>query len=263
VNDHHRDGLEVLTGELAETGRAIADGYPHRRSALLPLLFLVQSVEGYVTEAGMRDVAALLGLTPAEVLAAGSFYTMLKKKPQGDYLISICRNISCTHLGARRVIAAAEERLGIEVGETTSDGRFTLEAAECLATCDGAPAIQINYEDFYDVTPGGMNELIDELSAGEEIVSVRGEPVKTIKEVSRETALAGARLPDTLLQELACPRWEKSRQHFLARGGPVCIDPIEGERSELWIEFIGKGKAQEAYEAIKAIWQRSGCAVNV
>jgi NADH-quinone oxidoreductase subunit E len=185
LNGENNGALEVLTGELAETARAIADRYPHKRSAILPLLFLVQSVEGYVSEAGMRDVAMLLDLTPAEVLAAGSFYTMLKKKLQGDYLISVCRNISCTHLGARRLIAAAEDRLGIGVGETTPDGRFTLEAAECLATCDGAPAIQINYEDFYGVTPEALTELIDELSAGKQTSSVRGEPVKTAGEIAR------------------------------------------------------------------------------
>jgi NADH:ubiquinone oxidoreductase subunit E len=158
-------------------------------------LFLVQSIEGYVSEDGMRDVAAILGLTPAEVFASASFYTMLKKKPQGDYLISVCRNISCTHLGAGRVIAALEERLGIEPGETTADGRFSFEAAECLATCDGAPSLQINYEDFYRVTPDEAVGLVDELASGGPVRSVRGEPVKTSKEIARETALAGTTHP--------------------------------------------------------------------
>jgi NADH-quinone oxidoreductase subunit E len=168
--------------------------YPNSRSATLPLLFLVQSVEGYVTEDGMREVADILGLTPAQVLASASFYTMLKKRPQGEYLVSICRNISCTHLGARRVIERAEETLGIKAGETSADGRFSLEAAECLGTCDGAPSMQINYEDFYKVTPDDVMELILQIGRGETVTSVRGEPVKTHKEIARETAMAGVRV---------------------------------------------------------------------
>jgi NADH-quinone oxidoreductase subunit E len=193
--------VSVLSDEDREVALAIVAKYPNPRSATLPLLFLVQSVEGYVTDDGMREVAEILNLTPAEVFGAASFYTMLKKKPQGEYLISVCRNISCTHLGAGRVIEALEERLGIEVGETTPDGRFSLEVAECLATCDGAPSLQINYEDFYRVVPQDAVTLVDELSAGRPVRSVRGEPVKTSKEIARETALAGTTHPGTPTEE--------------------------------------------------------------
>lgn len=189
-----RDHLRVL-GEHDEDIDRICAKYPDRRSATLPLLFLAQSVEGYVTEDGMRDVAAIIGSTPAEVLAVASFYTMFKKTPQGDYLISVCRNISCTHLGGRKVLKALEERLGVSAGEMTADGRFSLEAAECLATCDGAPSMQVNYEDFYKVAPEEAVALVDRLAKGETIRSVAGEPVKTSKEIARETALTGARMP--------------------------------------------------------------------
>lgn len=185
--------MRVLTGELRAQADAIVAKYPSSRSATLPLLFLVQSVEGHVTDDGMRDVAEILGLTPAQVLASASFYTMLKKRPQGDYLISVCRNISCTHLGARKVISALEDKLGIAAGETTPDGRFSLEAAECLATCDGAPSLQINYEDFYKVTADDAIGLVDKLARGDQVTSVRGETVKTSKEISLETATAGVR----------------------------------------------------------------------
>lgn len=188
--------MSVFTPEHRAVADQIVAKYPDSRSATLPLLFLVQSIEGYVTEEGMREVAKILGLTPAQVLASASFYTMLKKKPQGEYLVSVCRNISCTHLGARKVIARAEEALGIAAGETTLDGRFSLEAAECLGTCDGAPSMQINYEDFYKVTPDDVVDLITKLTAGEAIKSVRGETVKTHKEIARETALAGVRTND-------------------------------------------------------------------
>lgn len=187
----------VLTGELRREAEAIVAKYPNSRSATLPLLFLVQSAEGYVTDAGMRDVAELLGLTPAQVLASASFYTMLKKRPQGEYLISVCRNLSCTHMGGRRIAAALERRLGVTPGETTADGKFTLETAECLATCDGAPSLQINYEDFYKMTPEAAIDLVDRLERGEVILSVRGEPVKTSKAIARETATAGLRVPGT------------------------------------------------------------------
>jgi NADH-quinone oxidoreductase subunit E len=187
----------VLSDELRRRAEEIVAKYPNSRSATLPLLFLVQSVEGYVTEAGMREVADILGLTPAQVLASSSFYTMLKKEPQGDYLVSVCRNISCTHRGARAVLAALSDRLGIEPGDTTPDGKFTLEAAECLATCDGAPSAQINYEDFYSLTSTDAVALIDKLERGDPVHSVRGEPVKSSKEISYETATTGLRVPGT------------------------------------------------------------------
>lgn len=192
-----------ILDEHRELAASIIAKYPNPRSAVLPLLFLVQAVEGYVTEAGMREVAGLLGLTPAEVLATASFYTMLKKRPTGDYLISVCRNITCTHLGARAVIAALEERLGVGVGESTADGRFTLEAAECLATCEGAPSLQVNYEDFYNVTPERALELVDRLERGDEVKSVAGEIVKTHREVSLETAVTGLRARATHAARLA------------------------------------------------------------
>jgi NADH-quinone oxidoreductase subunit E len=194
--------VTVLSGDLRGQAEAIIAKYPNKRSATLPLLFLVQSVEGYVTDDGMREVAELLDLTPAQVLASASFYTMLKKRKQGEYLISVCRNISCTHLGSREVVSALGRRLGISPGETTSDGRFTLESAECLATCDGAPSAQVNYEDFYKLTPETAVELVDRLERGDEVRSVRREPIKTSKEIAREIALTGLRRPAAGVEEM-------------------------------------------------------------
>jgi NADH-quinone oxidoreductase subunit E len=195
--------LQVLNGDALETAREIIAKYPHPRSAALPLLFLVQSVEGYVTERGMKDVGRLLGLTSAEVLATGSFYTMLKKRPQGEYLISVCRNISCTHLGARKVMAALEDALEIEAGGTTGDGRISLEAAECLGTCDGAPSMQINYEDFLRMTPENAVDIANRLRGGRSVESTRGHVVRTAAEIARETATAGLKPPLPKEQEPA------------------------------------------------------------
>ena len=185
--------MAVLSERQRQEAEAIVAKYPNPRSALLPLLFLVQSVEGYVTDEGMREVAEILGLTSAQVLASCSFYTMFKRKPMGEYLISVCRNISCTHRGAGKVIAALEERLGVGPGAMTPDGKFSLEAAECLATCDGAPSMQINYEDFYKVSPEEAVEIVDKLARGDEVRSVRAQVVRTSKEISHETATAGLR----------------------------------------------------------------------
>ncbi len=218
----------VLTPELRAEAEAIAAKYPNSRSALLPLLFLVQSVEGYVTDEGMREVAEILDLEPAQVLSSGSFYTMLKKRPQGDYLVSVCRNISCTHMGSRKLVRALEERLGIEAGGTTEDGRFSLEAAECLATCDGAPAMQVNYEDFYKVTPEEAVEIVDKLARGDVVLSVAGEPIKTSKEISHETATAGLRRPVTEMEQMPTMGGETSKQ-----------DPGPGTRPKV------RGKGQE------------------
>ena len=193
----HHNGLHtpVLNEGQREVARRLIARYPNKRSAVLPLLFLVQSVEGFVTENGMREVAQLLDLTSAQVLAAASFYTMLKKRPQGEYLVSVCRNISCTHRGARAVVAALEEHLAIEAGGTTEDANFSLETAECLATCDGAPAIQVNYEDFYNLTPEKAIDICERLARGEEVRGERGDPVLSSKEISYQTATAGLRNP--------------------------------------------------------------------
>lgn len=216
---------KVLTPELRAEAEAIAAKYPNSRSALLPLLFLVQSVEGYVTDEGMREVAEILGLEPAQVLSSGSFYTMLKKRPQGEYLISVCRNISCTHLGAREVVRALEKHLGIEVGETTDDGRFSLEAAECLATCDGAPAMQVNYEDFYRVTPEDAVAVVDKLARGRVVLSVRAQRVQTSKEISRETATAGLRPLQTDMESMPTMGGESSKQD----AGPGTRPKVQGK----------------------------------
>ncbi len=187
----------VFSQELREKAEQIISKYPNKRSAVLPLLFLAQGAQGYVTDEGMRAVAELVELTAAEVLAVASFYTMLKKRPQGKYLLSVCRNLPCTHLGGRKVIEALEDRLGVEVGDTTADGVFSLEAAECLATCDGAPSMQINYEDFYTVSPQDALAFVDALQRGEALESVRGQRVKTSREISVEIATAALQAPGT------------------------------------------------------------------
>lgn len=135
---------------------AILARYPEgrSRSGLLPLLRAAQENDGYVTREAIDDIAGILGISAAEVSGVASFYHMLKLAPKGRQVISVCHNLACTLLGAEDVIEALEERLGIRTGETTADGEFTLERAECLAACDLAPMIQIDYDEMIGpVTP--------------------------------------------------------------------------------------------------------------
>jgi NADH-quinone oxidoreductase subunit E len=146
--------------------REIMARFPRVRSALIPLVHLVQEQDGYVTEDGMEHVAELLGVTPAEVYGTASFYEMFKFEPVGRYCVNICTNISCQLLGAWELLEHAEEQLGVKAGGTTGDGVFTLEDVECIAACTEAPALQVNYRYRYKVTPAAFDELVADLRAG-------------------------------------------------------------------------------------------------
>ena len=184
-----------LTEETRASAAEIVARYPEgrSRSALLPMLHLVQAEEGYVTPQGIAFCAETLGLTKAEVGAVATFYTMYKRRPTGEYLVSVCTNLSCQILGGEDVFTRVAERLGVHHNETTEDGTFTLEHAECLAACDFAPVVTVNYEFFDNVTPDSAEALIDDLSAGKLPVPTRGAPLCSFKEISRQ--LAGFRDP--------------------------------------------------------------------
>jgi NADH-quinone oxidoreductase E subunit len=137
--------------------------YPSKRSALLPALYIVQRESGYLTPEGIEYVAKLIGLTPAQVTEVASFYLMLFLKPVGKNVIWVCHNLSCTLCGAEEIIQHLENRLGIKVGETTSDKKFTLLRQECLASCDTAPVMQVNDEYEENLTLQRVDELIEKL----------------------------------------------------------------------------------------------------
>lgn len=152
--------------DLSAEAEEIVARYPEgkQRSALVPLLHLVQERDGYVTKEAMEEVAGLIGLAPAEVRGVASFYVMLHLEPKGRHVISVCHNIACTMAGAEPLIAALEHRLGVPAGETTDDREFTLERAECLAACDQAPMIQIDYDRMVGpLSPSQAEKLIDEI----------------------------------------------------------------------------------------------------
>jgi NADH-quinone oxidoreductase subunit E len=155
--------MGVLSDETRSKAERLVARYPQTRSALMPLLYLVQSEEGHVTREGMREVAEILGLTTAEVEAVATFYTMLRRTPTGKWLVSVCTNVSCALLGGRELYEKAVEA----VGEASSDGDFTVEEVECLGACDAAPVVQVNYCNYDRVSPESLAEMIDRLRAGE------------------------------------------------------------------------------------------------
>src|SRR3954464_15908007 len=123
--------------------------YPQKRAALLPTLRLIEREFGRVDPEGMELAASLLGMSPAEVLGVVSFYTHYKRETDGKYVVWVCNTLPCALRGAREMTTQIEKRLGCKAGETTADGKFTLKKAECLASCDTAPCLQID-EDHYE-----------------------------------------------------------------------------------------------------------------
>jgi NADH-quinone oxidoreductase subunit E len=152
--------------------REIIERYPQRRSAVMPLLYLAMSEEGYLTNEGMAEVAEWCGITPAQVLAVASFYTMYKREPTGKYLISCCTSISCMLVGGDEVLHALEDESGVPHGETDSDGVLSVEHVECIGACGGAVAVQVNYETIEGVAPDKARSLVKWLrEAAPEVVN--------------------------------------------------------------------------------------------
>jgi NADH-quinone oxidoreductase subunit E len=184
----------ALSEQTRIEAREIIARYPQKRSALLPMLHLVQSEDGYVTPEGVALCAEELGLTKAEVGAVATFYTMYKRHPTGDYLVSVCTNTLCAMLGGDEIFATLKEHLGVGHDETTDDGKVTLEHAECLAACDYAPVVTVNYEFYDQQTPESAHQLLRELRGGRNPAPTRGAPLCTFKQIERQ--LAGFFDPD-------------------------------------------------------------------
>jgi NADH-quinone oxidoreductase subunit E len=186
--------MPLLTDDLARArltsdAQAIIARYPVPRSALLPMLHLVQSEEGFVSPDGIAFCAEQLGLTTAEVAAVATFYTMYKRHPNGTYTVGVCINTLCAVMGGDEIYRALSEHLGIGHDETTADGAITLERIECNAACDYAPVVMVNWEFFDNQTPATARDLTDRLQAGESVTPTRGAAsVCTFKQMSRVLA---------------------------------------------------------------------------
>ncbi|GGZ52916.1 NADH-quinone oxidoreductase subunit E [Streptomyces inusitatus] len=170
---------------LEADAKEIISRYPDSRSALLPLLHLVQSHEGHVSRTGMRFCAEILELTTAEVTAVATFYTMYRRKPSGDYQVGVCTNTLCAVMGGDAIFEDLKEHLGVGNNETTEDGKVTLEHIECNAACDFAPVVMVNWEFFDNQTPESARRLVDDLRAGRPVEPTRGAPLCTYKETAR------------------------------------------------------------------------------
>ncbi len=182
-----------VRARLEADAKEVIARYPGSRSALLPLLHLVQSEEGFVSRTGMAFCAEQLGLTTAEVTAVATFYTMYRRRPSGDYQVGVCTNTLCAVMGGDAIFDRLKEHLGVGNDETTEDGKVTLEHIECNAACDFAPVVMVNWEFFDNQTPESATRLVDDLIAGRTVEPTRGAPLCTYKETAR--ILAG--FPDT------------------------------------------------------------------
>jgi NADH-quinone oxidoreductase subunit E len=179
-----------LSDETRELARELIARYPKPRSALLPMLHLVQSEEGYVSPDGIALCAELLELTKAEVGAVATFYTMYKRKPVGDYHVGVCTNTLCAVMGGDAIYSALKEHTGItSQNGVTEDGKVSLEHIECNAACDFAPVMMVNWEFFDNQTPESAKQIVDDLRAGKPVAPTRGaSSVCTWKEAERVLA---------------------------------------------------------------------------
>ena len=214
-----RVDTSVFDDETRQRAAQIIARYPHSRSALLPLLHLVQSVQGFVSQAGIAFCAEQLEITTAEVSAVATFYTMYKRKPGGEHLVSVCTNTLCAALGGDKIYAALCKRLGVGHDETSGRagerGSITLEHAECLAACDLAPVLQVNYEFYDNQTPESAAALVDALRRGD-----------------RPTPTRGAALTDWRTAELELAGFfDEARDARAAVDGPSAAEPtLAGNR---------------------------------
>lgn len=142
----------------------IVTRYPIRRAAIMPTLWLAQEEFGWLSNDVLEYVAGLLGLSPAFTASVASFYTMYYKHPVGKHHVQVCTNLSCALVGSDRIVDCLRTRLGIEVGQTTPDGRFTLSVVECLASCGTAPMMQINDDFCENLNPERTLEIIERLA---------------------------------------------------------------------------------------------------
>jgi NADH-quinone oxidoreductase subunit E len=220
----------------AEAAELIAR-YPagHERSALLPLLHLVQSEQGHVTPDGIAFCADVLGITKAQVSAVATFYTMFKRKPTGEYLVSVCTNTLCGMLGGDEIFAALKEQLGVGNNETTPDGQITLEHAECLAACDYAPVVTVNYEFFDNQTVGSARNIVSQLQSGERPMPSRGAPLCAFKEIERQIAGlhdAEALAPDAVSSGVPTEAGVKLAIEFGHTAPSYAVERQSGRRSD-------------------------------
>jgi NADH-quinone oxidoreductase E subunit len=158
--------MSHFRSDIRQRAEEVLALYPQKRSAMLPLLHLAQEQDGYVSEAGINEVAELTATTSADVRGTAAFYDMFHLEPVGKYVVGVCTNIACLLAGGEEFLEHASKKLGCAVGSTSNDGVFTLEETECLADCDRAPCVQINHRYVRTTTPDSFDTFVDELRDG-------------------------------------------------------------------------------------------------
>ena len=180
----------AYTAEQVSIMDSIIDRYPRKRSAIMPLLHFVQSIDGYVTNEGIELIGQKLELATAEVTAVSTFYTQYKSKPVGDYHVGICTNTLCAVMGGDAIFESIKEHLDIENDGVTKDGKVSVEHIECNAACDYAPVVMVNWEFYDNQTVQSTKDLVDAARAGNPPAPTRGpNKLRTWKENS--AVLAG------------------------------------------------------------------------
>ncbi|MGO1590443.1 MAG: NADH-quinone oxidoreductase subunit NuoE [Ancrocorticia sp.] len=174
---------------LRDEAAQILGRYPQGRSAIMPILHLIQSEDGFVSPRGIVLTADILGLTRAEVSAVATFYSQYRRHPNGEYNVGVCTNALCAVMGGDTIWDDLTEYLGIGSDETTADGKITLEALECNAGCDYAPVVMVNWEFFDNQTPASARQIVDDIRDSKDIHPTRGaDKVHTFKETERVLA---------------------------------------------------------------------------
>jgi len=215
----------------------IAARYPQARSGLLPMLHLVQSVEGRVTSRGIEACAAVLGISAAEVSGVATFYTMYKRRPVGEYHVGVCTNTLCAIMGGDQIFERLKDHLEVGNDETTEDGKVTLEHVECNAACDFAPVMMVNWEFMDNMTPESAVRLVDDLRSGVEVHSTRGPRLCTWREAER--VLAG--FPDDLADEGPSAGPASLVGLNIARAHGWTAPPVKGARRSLRAADVAEG----------------------
>jgi NADH-quinone oxidoreductase subunit E len=154
----------AFSPELVRKIEALAGRYPAKAAALLPVLHLVQNERGHVSAADERAVAGLLGMAPVKVHEVVTFYTMVRRTPMGRYHLQVCTNLSCSLAGGDSLAAHLEAKLGVKLGGTTPDGKFSLTGVECLGACEKAPCLMINFDYYGNLDSARIDDILGSLA---------------------------------------------------------------------------------------------------
>ena len=187
-----------FTVEQVKIMDSIIARYPRSRSAVMPLLHYVQSIDGYITPRGIEKISKKLEISTAEVTAVSTFYTQYRSEPAGEYHVGVCINTLCAVMGGDVIYGSLTDHLGIENHETTKDGKVSIERIECNAACDFAPVVMVNWEFYDNQTPQSVKDLVDAARAGNPPAPTRG-PNKLVTYKEASAVLAG--LDDGLARE--------------------------------------------------------------